>query len=81
MSVTNLVGENRGLGQDGVDRQIVRELIEQKTPKVLVALPDGGADWRIHHAIFARGEVTPAAQAELRKLGGLAVTLEMLDSA
>ena len=66
--------------QDGIDRQIVRELAEQKAPKILAALPDGGENWRVHYAIFTRAEVTPAARAEMQKLGGITVNLEMLDT-
>jgi AAA+ ATPase superfamily predicted ATPase len=73
-----LLGECKW-GQDGIDRQIVRELAEQKAPKVLAALPDGGKNWRVHYAIFTRAEVTPAARAEMQKLGGITVNLEMLD--
>ena len=62
-----------------IDHQIVRELVEQKTPKVLATLPEGGENWRVHYAIFTRDEITPAALAEMQKLGGTTVTLEMLD--
>ena len=73
-----LLGECKW-GQDGIDRQIARELIEQKTPKVLAALPDGGEGWKVHYALFARGEITTAARAEIQKLGGMIVDLERLD--
>ncbi len=73
-----LLGECKW-GLDGVDRQIVRELIEQKAPKALAGLPGGGAGWRVHYAIFSRGGVTPAALAELRTVGGLSVDIGMLD--
>lgn len=73
-----LLGECKW-GLDGIDRQIVRELLEHKTPKVVAALPDGGDGWRIHYALFARGNFTPAALAELQKCGGMAVDLGMLD--
>ena len=62
-----------------IDRQIVRELAEQKTPKVLATLPQSGENWRVHYAIFTPGEITPAALAEMQKLGGTTDTLEMLD--
>ena len=75
-----LIGECKW-GLDGIDRQIVRELIEQKTPKVLLALPNSGKDWHVHHAIFARGGVTPAAQAEMQKVSGMVVDLGILDLA
>lgn len=73
-----LLGECKW-GLDGIDRQIVRELIEQKMPKVMAGLPDGGTDWRVHYAIFSRGGVTQAAVAELQKHGGISVDVEMLD--
>jgi AAA+ ATPase superfamily predicted ATPase len=73
-----LLGECKW-GQDGIDRQIVRELAEQKTPKVLAALPNAGENWRVHYAIFTRAEVTTAARTEMKKLGGMTITLEMLD--
>jgi AAA+ ATPase superfamily predicted ATPase len=73
-----LLGECKW-GSDGSDRQIVRGLIEQKTPKVMKGLPDGGVGWSVHYAIFSRGGVTPAALAELRKFDGISVDLGMLD--
>lgn len=73
-----LLGECKW-GSDGIDRQIVRELIEQKTPKVMKGLPGGGVGWSVHYAIFSRGGVTPAALAELRKFDGISVDLGMLD--
>ena len=66
-------------GLDGLDRLIVRELIEQKMPKVMAGLPDGGTDWHVHYAIFSRGGVTQAALAELQKYGGISVDVETLD--
>jgi len=73
-----LLGECKW-GLDGIDRQIVRELIEQKKPKVIAALPDGGDGWRVHYAIFARGGITSAATAELQKYAGIAVDLKILE--
>ncbi|HSG41902.1 MAG TPA: ATP-binding protein [Anaerolineales bacterium] len=73
-----LLGECKW-GLDGIDRQIVRELIEQKMPKVMAGLPDGGIDWRVHYAIFSRGGVTQAALAELQRYGGISVDVELLD--
>ena len=64
---------------DGIDRQIVRELTEQKMPKVMAGLPDGGADWHVHYVIFSRGGVTRAALAEIQKYGGISVDVETLD--
>ena len=74
-----LLGECKW-GLDAIDRQIVRELIEQKKPKVMAGLPDDGDGWRVHYAIFGRGGVTPVALAELQKFGGQAVDLGRLES-
>ncbi|HKI53040.1 MAG TPA: ATP-binding protein [Anaerolineales bacterium] len=73
-----LLGECKW-GLDGINRQIVRELIEQKMPKVMAGLPDGGTDWRVQYAIFSRGGITQAAFAELRKYSGISIDVEMLD--
>jgi len=73
-----LLGECKW-GLDGIDRQIVRELIEQKMPKVMAGLPNDGANWRVHYAIFSRGGVTQAALAELQKYGGISVDIDTLD--
>ena len=73
-----LLGECKW-GLDGIDRQIVRELIENKSPKVQAALPDKGQDWQIHYAIFARGGITPAARAEMKKQNGIVLDLNTLD--
>jgi hypothetical protein len=56
-----LLGECKW-GTDAVDRAIVRELLEAKTPKVLRDLPEGGAGWKIQYAFFARAGFTEAAR-------------------
>ena len=66
-------------GVDRVDRPVVRELIEQKTPLVLKDLPEGGAGWKVHYALFGRSGFTPAAAAEMGKVAGFLVDLESLD--
>ena len=73
-----LLGECKW-GVDHIDRQVVRELIEQKKPKVMKGLPDSGDSWRVHYAIFSRGGMTPAALVELQKFGGIMVDLTQLD--
>jgi AAA+ ATPase superfamily predicted ATPase len=75
-----LLGECKW-GLDRVDRQVVRELIEQKTPKVRSALPNGGEDWRVHYAVFARSGITQAAQNEMQRYGGQLIDLKMIDQA
>jgi len=44
-----------------------------------MVISDGGADWRVHYAIFSQGRVTQAAFAELQKYGGISVDVETLD--
>jgi hypothetical protein len=58
---------------------VVRELIEEKTPRLLKELPDGGAEWAVHYAFFARAGLTDAAQALAMTHGALLVDLARLD--
>ena len=74
-----LLGECKW-GMDRVDRQVVRELIEDKTPLVMKDLPEGGAGWKVHYALFGRSGFTPAATAEMGKFAGFLVDLKALDS-
>src|SRR5690606_31851942 len=48
-------------------RRHLRELVDEKTLRVLATLPDEGRDWRIHHVFFARAGFTDAAQAFARE--------------
>jgi hypothetical protein len=73
-----LVGECKW-GSERIDRQIVRELIQKKTPKVMQSLPNGGNGWRVHYALFSRGGVTSAALTELQRFDGVSVDLGRLD--
>jgi AAA+ ATPase superfamily predicted ATPase len=72
-----LLGECKW-GTDLVDRKVVRELIEQKTPLVLADLPNQGASWRVHHAIFARTGATEAARKALDMQSGMLINLDRL---
>jgi uncharacterized protein len=74
-----LLGECKW-GTDAVDRAVVRELLQTKTPKVLKDLPEEGAGWQVHHAFFARAGFTDAARAEAGVVGAQLVNLETLDS-
>ncbi len=73
-----LLGECKW-GDKKVNRQMVRELIEQKGPKVRQELPNG-EDWTFHYAVFARAGFTEAAAAELSAREGLLVDLQGLHS-
>ncbi len=74
-----LLGECKW-GTDRVDRQVVRELIKEKTPLVLKDLPEAGAGWKVHYALFGRKGFTPAAREEMDQFSGLLVDLKALDS-
>ena len=73
-----LLGECKW-GVDAVGRSVVRELVEQKTPKVLQVLPEGGDGWTTHHALFVRGGFTEPAQAEAQSHKAILVDLVALD--
>lgn len=73
-----LLGECKW-GADRVDRQVIRELIEHKTPLVLRDLPNFGEGWQVHYALFARNGFTPAAATEMQKVAGKLVTLKDID--
>ena len=73
-----LIGECKW-STDRVDRQIVRDLIEAKTPLVLRDLPDQGQGWTVIYACFARGGFTDAARQFMDTHQGICVDLEMLD--
>jgi hypothetical protein len=72
-----LLGECKW-GEGKVNRQVVRELIERKGPRVRELLRSGD-DWSFHYAIFARAGLTDAASAELSARQGLVVDLDNLD--
>jgi hypothetical protein len=67
-----LLGECKW-GADPVSRDIVRELIAQKTPKVLTDLPGGAEAWHVTYALFSRIGFTEAAAQELAAHQGIAV--------
>ena len=72
-----LLGECKW-GEGKVNRQVVRELIEQKGPKVRQELPHG-EDYSFHYAVFARAGFTEAAATELAVREGLLINLATLD--
>ncbi|HEY3228422.1 MAG TPA: ATP-binding protein [Roseiflexaceae bacterium] len=72
-----LVGECKW-GADRVNRQVVRQLLEQTLPNTITALPDQGQGWRAIPTLFARAGATADAQALLRDHGGLLIDLPTL---
>ncbi len=73
-----LLGEAKW-GTDAVGRDVVRELIAEKTPLVLKTLPDAGEGWTVHYAFFARAGFTEAARSEAESAGAQMVDLDRLD--
>jgi len=74
-----LLGECKW-GLERVDRQIARDLIDEKTRLALLDLPDMGQGWQVYHALFGRQGFTDAAQNEIRASGGLCIDLQELDA-
>ncbi len=73
-----LLGECKW-GTDTVEHEVVTELINGKTPKVLLALPAEGAGWKVHYALFARTGFAPAARAFAEERQAQLVDLKRLD--
>jgi hypothetical protein len=73
-----LLGECKW-GSDRIDRQVVRELVEKKTPLLLKDLPGEGGSWHVHYALFGRSGFTPAAADEMKKHQGILVDLKAID--
>ena len=71
-----LLGECKW-GAEKVSRQVVRDLIERKGPRVRADLP--GEGWTLHYALFSRAGCTEAARAEMEARDGLVVDLPELD--
>ncbi len=67
-----LLGECKW-GANPVGRSVLKEL-EKKTPK---AIP--GEDWRVFHAVFARGGFTDAARRAGEEIGARLIDLEQLE--
>ena len=73
-----LLGECKW-GTDKVAREVVSELIDQKTPLLLQALPEEGHRWSVHYAFFSRAGFTPAAQSLAKSHDAILVDLARLD--
>lgn len=73
-----LLGEAKW-GAEAVPRDVVAELIENKTPKVLATLADA-KDWTVYYTFFARRGFTDAARSMAESAGAELVELERLDA-
>lgn len=65
---------------DLVGREIIHELVVEKQPKVLAALPENGVGWRVYFVCFARNGFTSAAQQLAAMHDARLVTLQQLDT-
>jgi len=63
-----------------IDRKVIRELVEEKTPKVRHDLEAYGDPWQVHYVFFARSGFSEAAQAFAEDHGALLVDLAQLDA-
>jgi uncharacterized protein len=73
-----LLGECKW-GVEKVSRQIVRDLIDRKAPRLRSDLAVEGEGWTFHYALFSRAGFTEAAVAEMTAQNGLLVDLQTLD--
>jgi len=73
-----LLGESKW-GTGALSREVVRDLIEVKAPKVLRSLPDGGAGWQVYYAYFARTGFTPAARAAAQSASAILLDSGQVD--
>jgi hypothetical protein len=73
-----LLGECKW-GTGRVGQGVIRELVEEKSSRVLRDLPDSGEGWILHYAFFARAGFTDAARSCAQDHGTLLVDLDRLD--
>jgi AAA+ ATPase superfamily predicted ATPase len=73
-----LLGECKW-GVDTIGLDVIRDLIEEKAPRVLKDLPDSGEGWDVHYAFFARTGFTDAAHTAARAHNAWLVDLATLD--
>ncbi len=66
--------------EKAIDRKVIRELVEEKTPKVIKDLQAYGEVWNVHYALFARRGFSDAARAYAEKWQILLVDLTLLDT-
>ena len=74
-----LLGECKW-GSDAVRLDVLRDLIDDKTPRLLITLPDGGSGWHVHHVLFARAGFTEATVQAATQAGARLVDLAEIDA-
>jgi hypothetical protein len=73
-----LLGECKW-GTEALSREVVTELVEDKTQRVLKVLPEEGRGWAVHYALFARAGFTAAARTLAQTHKAVLVDLKQLD--
>ncbi len=73
-----LIGECKW-GTDAVSQETLKDLIENKGPQVLGALPDEGERWAVYYAAFSRAGLTPTARELAKAQRAIAVDLMQLE--
>jgi AAA+ ATPase superfamily predicted ATPase len=74
-----LLGECKW-GTDRVRRDVIRNLLEEKSPRLLQDLADAiGEGWAVHCVFFARAGFTDAARSLAQDHGALLIDLDGLD--
>ncbi len=74
-----LLGECKW-GTENINRQVVRDLVENKTPLILKDMGIRAEEWRIHYALFGRTGFTAATEEEMQLVDGRCLALEELDA-
>jgi hypothetical protein len=65
---------------DTVDRMVLRDLLERKTPRLLKLLPDSGGGWQVHHALFARTGFSEPVRTEAAAHNVQLIDLAQIDA-
>ena len=74
-----LLGECKW-GGNSIGRSVLRELVEQKTVKLLAELPHTPLDWTVHYIFFARSGFSPSAQQYANEQNMILVDLPALEA-
>jgi AAA+ ATPase superfamily predicted ATPase len=74
-----LLGECKW-GSEALRLDVLRDLLDEKTPRLLDTLPESGSGWRVHHALFARAGFTEATVQAATQAGVRLVDLAELDA-
>jgi AAA+ ATPase superfamily predicted ATPase len=74
-----LLGECKW-GNHQIGRGTLRELVEEKTTKVLAELPHPPHDWTVHHVFFTRVGFSSSAQQYANEQNMLLVDLDALEA-